>query len=164
MRIIVFTRLPDIRKWSIDSLTITAVILLAISSFQLSGCARTPEKQGADQAAKVKSIEDAWGIQIIGVRQTAAGYMLDFRYRVIDPEKASPLFVRKTKPYLVDQASGARFAVPSPPKTGPLRTSDPPQANRNYFIFFANPGKFVKAGNTVTVVIGNFKAENLTVE
>jgi len=152
------------RKRSLEMLAMTAALLLALLSLQLAGCAATPDKQAKEMLASEETIEERWGIQIIGIRQTAAGYMLDFRYRVIDQKKAEPLFARKTKPYLIDQASGAKFAVPNPPKTGPLRTSDPPQANRNYFIFFANPGKFVKAGNKVTVVIGDFRAEDLTVE
>lgn len=156
---------------------IVAALFLSFFFSQITGCATTksgqtgevaeiesiPEKV-TDAENSTESIEETWGIQIIGIRQTAAGYMLNFRYRVIDPEKAAPLFNRQTKPYLIDQASGAKFAVPNPPKTGPLRTSDPPKAGRNYFIFFANPGKYVKLGNKVTVVIGDFKAENLVVE
>ena len=90
--------------------------------------------------------------------------MLDFRYRVIDAKKAAPLFVRATKPYLIDQETGAKFMVPNPPKTGPLRTSNEPQQGRVYWMFFANPGRYVKQGSKVTVVIGDFRAENLIVE
>lgn len=111
------------------------------------------------------SLEERWGIKILRIRQSANGYMLDFRYRIIDSDKASKLVDRKNKPYLIDQASGAKFMVPSSPKIGPLRqTAIKPIANRNYFILFANPGKYVKPGNKVTVVIGDFRAENLVVE
>lgn len=115
-------------------------------------------------AARTTSIEDRWGVELNGIRRSAAGYMLDFRFTVHDLEKAAPLFDRATKPYLIDQASGAKFLVPNPPKTGPLRTSDPPHLGRRYFIFFANPGKYVQAGQKVTVVIGDFRAENLVVQ
>ncbi len=142
----------------------TASIVLAISFLQLFGCAATSKKQVAEGVVNTESIEERWGIQIAGIRLTAAGFMLDFRYRVIDPEKAAPLFNRKTKPYLIHQASGAEFAVPNPPKTGPLRTSNPPQEERVYWMFFGNPGRYVKPGDKVTVVIGGFKAEDLTVE
>jgi len=128
------------------------------------GCATSATTASSTVKKSEESMEEKWGIQIVGIRLSAAGYMLDFRYHVLDPEKAAALFDRKTKPYLIDQASGAKFMVPSPPKVGPLRTSDPPQADRTYFILFANPGKYVKQGNEVTVVIGAFRAENLTVE
>ena len=43
------------------------------------------------------------------VRQTAAGYMLEFRYRVLDAEKAKPLFERRTKPVLTHAETGAKL-------------------------------------------------------
>jgi len=104
-----------------------------------------------------------WGVEVESIRSTAAGYMLDFRYRVVDAEKARPLFKRQTKPYLIDQETGARLMVPSPAKTGPLRNSNLPKAERTYFMFFANPGQFIKPGKKVSVVIGDFRAENLVV-
>jgi len=140
------------------------VILLAILSLLLTGCAATSKKQVAEEVVNTESIEERWGIQIAGIRLTAAGFMLDFRYRVIDAKKAAPLFNRKTKPYLIHQETGTKFMVPNPPKTGPLRTSNEPQQGLVYWMFFANPGRYVKQGNKVTVVIGDFKAENLTVE
>ena len=94
---------------------------------------------------------------------SAAGYMLELRYRVVDTERARPLFDPRARPYLVDEASGARMFVASPPMVGPLRTSRPPQAGRNYFILFANPARRVKAGDLVTLVIGEFRAEGLQV-
>jgi hypothetical protein len=109
------------------------------------------------------AIEQKWGIQILNVRRTAAGHMLDFRYRVLDPQKAAPLFVRQTKPYLIDQASGKVLAVPNMAKVGPLRSSNQPKADRTYWMFFGNPG-LVKAGSKVSVVIGDFKVKDITVE
>ena len=105
-----------------------------------------------------------WGVEVIGVNQTAAGYMLEFRYRVIDPEKAKPLFERKTKPVLRDEASGVQVAVPVPPKTGALRNSNDPKAGKTYFMFFANPGRFIAPGNRVTVTIGAFSVSGIRVE
>ena len=163
------------------------IYLFCLSAFffLMSGCATTkPEVQeqsfsfseASDEQKEVAvvqepkeqqepSLEEKWGIKILSIRQSANGYMLDFRYRVINPDKASLLLSRKEKPYLIDQASGARFMVPSAPKVGPLRqTAIKPIADRNYFILFANPGKYVKPGNKVTVVIGEFRAQNLVVE
>ncbi len=105
-----------------------------------------------------------WGVEVIFVRQTSAGYMLEFRYKVLDPEKAKPLFDRQTKPTLTHVDSGATFIVPTPPKTGALRNSNPPLADHTYWMFFANPGKYVKPGDLVTVEIGDFVAKNIIVE
>jgi hypothetical protein len=113
---------------------------------------------------KATLMKRQWGVEVIGVKQTAAGYMLEFRYRVIDPVKAKPLFERKTKPSLLHDASGSRFVVPTPPKTGALRNSNPPLAGHTYWMFFANPGGYVKPGERVSVVIGDFRAEGLVVQ
>jgi hypothetical protein len=118
---------------------------------------KTPEK---DQA----SMEEKWGIKVLSMRQTAEGYMLDFRYRVIDEKKAAPLFSHKIKPYLIDQATGAVMAVPDVPKVGSMRSTRKPLKDKNYAILFANPQKYIKPGSKVTVVIGDFRAENLVVE
>ncbi len=152
------------RRLSYDLLVTTAAILLAISSLQITGCAAKSEREVVADVSRKDIIEERWGVQILGIRCTAAGFMLDFRYRVTDAEKASPLFDRATKPYLIDQDTGAKFLVPNPPKTGPLRTSNKPQQDRVYWMFFGNLGRYVKPGSKVTVVIGDFKAENLTVE
>lgn len=115
------------------------------------------------QAEQLAKIEENWGVQIVSLRRTAGGHMLDFRYKVINPEKAAPLFVRQTKPYLIHQDSGKSLAVPNMAKVGPLRTSDPPKEGRIYWMFFGNPG-LVQAGDKVSVVIGDFKVENLIVK
>jgi hypothetical protein len=90
--------------------------------------------------------------------------MLEFRYRVIDAEKAAPLFVRKTKPRLIHQATGSIFIVPAPGKVGPLRNSDLPIEGRIYWMVFANPDRFIPMGARVSVEIGDFKIQNLVVE
>jgi hypothetical protein len=105
-----------------------------------------------------------WGVEVLFVRQTSAGYMLEFRYKVLDPEKAKPLFERQTKPTLTHVDSGATFIVPTPPKTGALRNSNPPLADHTYWMFFANPGKYVKPGDLVTIEIGDFVARNIVVK
>ncbi len=111
------------------------------------------------------SLREQWGVEVDGIRPSAAGYMLDFRYRVLDAEKARPLLDRRIKPELVVAKSGAVLKVPVPPKIGALRQSAKHiKEDRSYFILFSNPGKHVLSGDKVSVVIGDFKAENLMVQ
>jgi hypothetical protein len=104
-----------------------------------------------------------WGVEFLFLRETAAGYMLEFRYKVLDPMKAAPLFVRKTKPVLTHVRTGRQLTVPVPAKTGALRNSDPPLADHTYWMFFANPNKLVKPGDRVNLQIGDFAVEGLVV-
>lgn len=105
-----------------------------------------------------------WGIDIVGVHPVASGQMLAFRYRVLDEAKAKPLFEKTLKPYLIDEASGTRLAVPSMENVGELRQDVTPEAERIYYMIFGNPGKLVKAGSRVSIVIGNFHLEGLIVD
>ena len=126
----------------------------------VSGPPASPEAGGQDV-----TVEQRYGIKVLGIHLTAAGYMLDFRFRVVDPTRAGYLFDSSVKPCLTDQASGARMMVPAPPKIGALRSSAKTVlADRNYFIIFANPGQFIKPGNKVTVEVGVFKVADLVVQ
>ena len=121
-----------------------------------------PEAAKVDKA-RDQVLQDQWGIELTAIRMTAADHMIDFRYRVLDADKAAPLFKRQTKPYLIHQASGKVLAVPNTAKVGSLRNTNIPQQGRIYWMFFGNKG-LVHAGDKVTVVIGDFKVEDLVVE
>lgn len=137
------------------------IVLLLLTSL-LAGCSGTiitPE------TAKARAGGEALGIKVEAIRLTAANYMLDFRYRVLDRDKAMPLFRPEIQPILVHEKSGARFAVPVPAKVGALRqTSMTPEVGRGYFALFANPGQYVKAGDRVSIEVGDFRLNNLIVE
>ncbi len=96
---------------------------------------------------------------------TAAGRAVDFRYRVLDAEKARSLLSRKVEPYALDQATGAHLPVPRAAKIGALRQSAlEPAVGRIYFILFGNTGRAVKKGSLITVVIGELRLEDVLVE
>jgi hypothetical protein len=141
----------------------TAIFIL----FQTGGCATNHEALDDAVASKhaTGDIGEEWGIEIVAVRLSAGSYILDFRYRIVDTGKAAPLLDRNVHPYLIDQNSGSRMYVPVSSKLGPMRqTPKNPVAGKTYFIFFANAGGTVQPGDKVTVVIGDFRAEDLVVE
>jgi len=145
------------------------VSILMCTYLILTGCAAKTRPPGTlpPEDMQFSTLEEKWGVHIEGIRLSAAGYMLDFRYRILDPEKAAPLVDRRIPAYCLDPESGAKLIVPTPAKVGPLRQTNKfgkPKTNRIYFILFANPGRLVEPGQKVTVVIGDFKAEHLTVE
>jgi hypothetical protein len=133
---------------------------LAALLFIMMGCAATPSSNQYD----AYEIADTWGIEITSVRMSAGGHMIDFRYRVLDAEKAASLFVRSNKPYLIDQKSEKVLSVPNMGKVGPLRNSNKPIEDRIYWMFFGNSGGYVQAGSLVTVTIGDFRVENIVVQ
>jgi hypothetical protein len=165
---------------------------ILMAAFLIVGCVSVPDRTGPDSllsedaAAKNAffgpapetaeadsdrrpshrtSMEARWGIEIKSLRRTAAGHLLDFRFKIINPDKAALFLKREDKAYLIDQASGKKLPVPVMPNVGALRsTAVKPEANRVYFILFSNAGDLVKSGSKVSIVMGDFKAENLVVE
>ena len=141
------------------------VIFLFISGIAFPQVQAVEETKSNLSHPSPAELEAKWGVKLIGIQLSAAGYMLDFRYQVIDPNKAKYLTDHRHKAYLIDQATGAKFIVPSPPKIGSLRqNTSEPKAQQIYFMLFANPSRFIKSGSQVTVIIEDFKAENLIVK
>lgn len=133
----------------------------------IAGCASIPgdkprlSESRPDQTTAAEKL----GIKPVAIRLTAGGNMVDFRYSVFEPSKSLPMFDRKIRTYLVNEATGDKFAVPTNSKIGPLRSSSrEPVAGKEYFIFFVNPGRPLKRGDKVAVVVGDMKIENLTLE
>ncbi|RIK99974.1 MAG: hypothetical protein DCC71_19550 [Proteobacteria bacterium] len=120
-------------------------------------------------AGERSALEAEFGIRLLGIRRVAAGYALDLRFRVVDPERAAPVLQRKhtPDPHLVVEKSGAELRVPRTEKVGTLRqsvrTPEQIKPGRHYFVLFANPGRHVEPGDAVTVVIGAFRLEHVTV-
>ena len=125
--------------------------------------AGVPPPAGAGPEAGI-SPEEAYGIAPETLRLTSAGYFIDFRFCVLDPAKASQFIHRNVKTYLVDQSSGAVLISPDAPKIGGLRqTSATLEYGKVYFILYGNPGKYLKPGSRVTVIIGDLRLEDLTI-
>ena len=149
---------------------VLAISLLLSTALSLSAPivadANVSEKTGFIQQTEEQkqALSDKWGIELVAMRSTAAGHMVDFRYRVVDAEKATTLFKRHNKPYLLHQASGQALGVPNTAKLGPLRNSNAPQEGRTYWMFFGNHHKLVKKGDMVTVAIGDFRVTDIKVD
>lgn len=142
---------------------IFCLILFVFQAYAIGAQGTNPRKEETEET-HLQSIEERWGIKVVGIRLTANQYMLDFRYHVIDSQKAADLIQKQTKPYLIHQKSGTKMPVPRT-RLGPLRqTGVKPIADRNYIIMFSNAGKLASRGDKVTVVIGDFKVEDIVVE
>lgn len=101
--------------------------------------------------------EKQWGVEVISLRLTSGGHLIDFRFRVTDPGPAAPLLSKNAKVHLRHARTGALLGVPTAPKTGSLRQKTmQPEKGHIYFVLFANPGRLVKAGDQVEVNMEGF--------
>jgi hypothetical protein len=106
------------------------------------------------------ALADKWGIEASGIRLSAGGRALDIRYKVVDSGKAKSLPGSQESIYIVDQATGAKVAVPSLPK----RQASRMVIGRSHFMLAANTRQLMKPGNKVMLVMGNAASRDLTVE
>lgn len=141
------------------------VLVLALVGASAPVTGAVSKAPAPEPSISTKEMHERFGIEVQGIRPSAGGYMLDFRYKVVDSKKAAGFLGHHLVPQLVDERRNARLITPSPPKVGPLRqTGAALKDGRTYFVFFANPGKAVKAGDPVAVVLGDVTLGGLTVQ
>ena len=104
------------------------------------------------------------GIEVVRVTLSAAGNLVDLRYRVLDPDRAQALLAKGAKVYLKDEATGKVLTVPSLGYVGSLQqNSQSPEKGRIYFVLFNNVGQLVKPGRKVTLILGEKRIASLSV-
>ncbi|MCX6928782.1 MAG: hypothetical protein NT154_37055 [Verrucomicrobia bacterium] len=145
-----------------------AILALCAAGLSGSACAASdppPKSEFKAPTASLSELEQSRGIKVIGPYLSADGNMVDFRYKVLDADKAAPLASRENKPTMVNLANGTKLRIPNTPTLGSLRQiTSRPEAGRVYFMLFANTQHHVKKGDRVTITVGDCKLENLTVE
>jgi len=157
---------------ALAALLATGLLGWSLAPDAVAATAPDADAQSADAAAQMRNwqmrtgqlIRRTWGVEVLGVHLASHDWMLNFRYRVVDPAKAKALLDRKSTAYLVDEASGARLAVPAMENIGELRQATGAEAGRSYYLMFGNGNQVVRRGSRVDVVIGGFHADGLIVE
>jgi len=105
-----------------------------------------------------------WGVDSLSVKAVESGELIRFAWHVLNTDKAAPLNDKKVEPILLAPDAHVKLVIPSFEKVGQLRQTSTPEAGKSYWMAFSNPGRTVKRGDRVDVVIGRFKAEGLVVE
>ena len=110
------------------------------------------------QIVSAAALEQRNGVRITHVAVSGAGGLVDLRYQVVDPERASAL--HGTLPELVDETTGADVDKPFMGH----RHSGAFKAGHTYFVLFENPGNLVQRGTRVTVVLGGLRVAHVKVQ
>ena len=135
-------------------------VLLLLAIFSVAACSDDNvdnNSNNTENSSKVKqqsatSVEEQWGVDEFSVRLSSAGYMLDVRYRVTDTIKAMPLFSRKLRPFIINEASGDKYGVPASPKIGYLRQAPSVlKENKVYFFVYRKSRKATKKRGQIDI-------------
>jgi len=161
-----------ISNWLLALPRVGWVVLTGVVAipFYLAGCAGppiAPASRPVASTAPAASAQEVYGIRVDGLHLSAHGYILDLRYRVLDPQKAAPLLDAKSKVYLVDAARNATLGVPESPVIGGMRQTSRNRViytDRDYFILFVNPGRAVRAGDTLRLAVDGAGIAELSVQ
>ena len=105
-----------------------------------------------------------WGVEKLSVKSTEAGAVIRFTYEVLDAQKANMLNDKRLEPSLIDEQAHVKLIVPTMDKVGKLRQTASPEAGKIYWMLFSNKGGYVKRGDRVSIVIGDFRADGLVVD
>ncbi len=152
---------------AMTSMARLSLTLLCLVGLALGGVGRLGAEESMDEVGRgleFDRIEREHGIRVDRVQLASSGYMIDFRYWVTDVDKAWALFKESPRRELVHEATGAKMIVPAPAYVGPMsQTSEKPKKDRRYYVFFGNPGTYVKSGDSVTIYIGDVEIGPLQV-
>lgn len=102
-----------------------------------------------------------YGIDVTLVGTSAAGGLVDFRYQVVDPNKANPLIHDvDLLPKIVVEDTGATLGLANLPHNHGTDL----ELGGHYFFLLANANNALKPGTLVTVVIGDTRLEHIVVQ
>jgi hypothetical protein len=111
--------------------------------------------------AQLAALEATWGIRVTNVGVIASGGLIDFRFQVIDPNKALPLLDPDSFPALVDEASGK--VLDKTGAHGDHAHADRFRAGGTYFLLYQNNNSLLRPGSRVTIRFGEMLLENVRV-
>ncbi len=158
------------RQWLV---TIGAVVASALGGAVAFSALSSSPSSSSDQHAAHHNLEAAsvpisrkqlanqYGIRLTLVGVTAAGGLVDLRFKITDAEKAKKLFDDPAvMPAVVAEPTGTVLAPPH----GGHHSHVTPTSGASYFILIGNAGGVVQRGVPVSVVINSVRVEHILAE
>jgi hypothetical protein len=112
------------------------------------------------EVPRSSSIEDEFGIRILGAYMTAANGMIEIQYQVLDKDKAAGIATDETSPVIL--AHDRTFDAPG--LAGHGHTHHVPDAGKNGFVLLANSSGGLHEGDEVSVKLGDFVLDGVVLE
>ncbi|MDH5526520.1 MAG: hypothetical protein OEY97_04345 [Nitrospirota bacterium] len=133
-----------------------SALVLSAGLLGLGACAHGPAAMLSKKSPSEERLAREIGIELVSLRTTAGGHMLDLRFRVVNPEQASKLLraASDIPMYLVEPASGQVAEIPHT-MLGLLRTkATRTRPERIYYSLFKNPDMVFEPGDPVELHFG----------
>ena len=145
----------------------TLLVSVLVSGLLMSTAgARTVPYRYVTHPAVAQARQDythTWGVDSLSVKSVESGNTIRFSYRVLDPDRAKAFHETGKEPSLIDPRADVTLPAVSPGKAGRLPRSSTLEAGKWYGLAFSNKGRVVQPGHRVSVIIGQFRADDLVV-
>jgi hypothetical protein len=153
-------------------LLLGALVVLSLVLFKASLGGEIPLLVARSHAISERTLEQEFGLRVDLVGMSAGGGLIDFRFTVLEPEKAAPLFepsttgsssatqghASATLPVLFAEDSHTLIRA-----RGSMGHHRPNLAvGKTFFILYPNPGGEIQAGSPVSIVLGSVRVEHVT--
>ncbi len=138
---------------------VAVVVAVALGVSWWTG--RTEDVRAGTDLVTMDGLAARYGVDVDLIAVTAANGLVEFRYVVVDPDKATRLLHEtELAPTLVEEDTGATIRMSAPPHKhgGELRLGG------SYFFLMANANNALHEGSVVTLVMGDTRVEHITVQ
>ncbi|MBM6400012.1 hypothetical protein [Phycicoccus sonneratiae] len=140
---------------------VLAVLALAATLGVRAAMVRADDVRSGTEAVTAQQFAARTGVKLTLLGVTGGGGMIEFRYQVVDPDKASLLLHQPDKrPVLVAEDSGQTLAMLSRPHNHKAELN----LGGTYFFIMANTRNAIRDGTKVTVVVGDVRLEHVTAQ
>ncbi len=146
------------RRRRLTALALVVVLLVGGLVVRAWWPDRKDDVRSGTVAVSTDEMAARYGIDVTLLGVTAAGGLVEFRYQVVDPEKADPvLHDASLHPILIEEDSGETLVLSSPPHHHATAL----QLGGTYFFLIANAHNAIRPGAPVTLVIGDVRLEHI---
>jgi hypothetical protein len=152
------SQLKEKRHWQAVALAGGLILLLGLAGWMIVSQMVGDIAQDRQQQAQAL-FEAETGIRVVRLAYTAMGGMVDLQYQAVDPDKALVIHDDDNPPMLVNQKTGSLISRPQHGhgfkelRVGIL-----------YHLLIVNEGSVLERGDRVTLVLGEWRLEDLVVE
>ena len=143
-------------------LIVCAVVLVLAGALTWRAWANhRDDVRSGTQLAGAEELAAEYGIDLDLIAVTAAGGLIEFRYQVVDPDKADRIVHDPVlAPAFVVEDTGETLIMSSPPHHHGAEI----RLGGTYFFLMANAHNAVHRGTLLTLVIGDLRIEHLEVQ
>jgi len=137
-------------------LVLFAVVAAVIAVVGLGLWTASRANQLPGVAASEAAIQEKYGIHMSHIAVLADGGLIDFRFQVIDADKASPLFELESRPIMIVEATGQKIgSLYHPPHAHNIVAGQ-----QQYFIYNNDRGA-IQPGTSISILLGDLRLEHI---